>query len=155
MHRLHGLSHSSRIPHHLFPQSISEGPTLGAAPGALTCLVLHLLLAPASSRQRGGRGRQHISHLVKDGGVASRCRNPNLLEEFVTDRILVFWIEIRAAKDNPEKTMGLSSQKLKHQMLPLLRNTRRREKFPWHLQNPVCPPMPSWLPPPAVVCQPP
>lgn len=52
-----------------------------------------------------GRERHHVPHLVEDGGIASCCRNPHFLEEFVTDGILVFRIEIGAAKDNP-KTKG-------------------------------------------------
>lgn len=64
-------------------------------------------------------------HFIKDGGIASCCGNPHLLEEFVTDRILVFWIEIGAAKDNPEKTKGWMLTETEALGTPLLTNARR------------------------------
>lgn len=75
----------------------------------LVLRVLLLPLASAAAAWEGEKGKtsRSVPHLIKDGGIASCCRNPHLLEKFVTNRILVFQTEIRAAKDNPEKTKRL------------------------------------------------
>lgn len=50
--------------------------------------------------EKGGGSKPH---LVINGSIPSCCRNPNLLEEFVTYRILkvLTWIR-KIAKDKPE-----------------------------------------------------
>lgn len=49
-------------------------------------------------------GTRH--HLIKDGGIASCRGDPHLLKEPFADGILVVWIEIGAAEDNPEIQTG-------------------------------------------------
>lgn len=89
-----------------------------------------------------GRGRCCAPHLIKDGGIASCCGNPHLLEEFVTDGILVFRIEIGAAKDNPEKTKGRMLTEAEALGTPLLVSARRQEVF-LGLAKPCVLPAPS------------
>lgn len=81
------------------PQELDLLPLL-----SLRCFSRWHLLLP---RGKEGGERHRVPHLVEDSGIAGCCRNPHLLEEFVTDGILMFRTEIGATKDNPEKTKRL------------------------------------------------
>lgn len=70
-------------------------------------LLVHLTDPRSWTCCPGPPGREGTRcHLIEDGGVASCRGDPHLLEESLTDRILVVWILIRAAEDNPEKRRG-------------------------------------------------